>query len=254
MANSVPITKKDHKKITVSNERNLAHVAKQHLVPVHVREFAKVATCYPIILIKDPQSENYRTVAMLGLEADENLYYSKDLWNAIYVPQALSIYPFALGPDPKKEKTLTATIDLDSEFVGKDKENALFDKKGEETEYYKGVQDMLNSLYENQVISNRFVKELVDNDLLVELSLDVNLSNGSKKNLVGIYGIDERKLQKLSDEKVLDFNKRGLFLPIHAMLTSVGQINRLAQLRNLSDNENKVANIQFQAVEPEEKK
>ena len=69
-----------------------------------------------------------------------------------------------------------------------------------------------------------------------------------------MYGIDEKKLQKLSDEKVLDFNKRGLFIPIYAMLGSIGQINRLAQLRNQSAAEVKVNGIQFRPVVAEETK
>ena len=43
---------------------------------------------------------------------------------------------------------------------------------------------------------------------------------------------------------MLDFHKRGLFIPIHAMLGSIGQINRLAQLRNSTDHKQKVVGIQ----------
>ncbi|MBA6365714.1 SapC family protein, partial [Colwellia sp. BRX8-8] len=88
--------------------------------------------------------------------------------------------------------------------------------------------------------------ELAENDLLRELELHINFSTGENKKLVGLFGINEKKLQELSEAKVLDFHKRGLFIPIHAMLGSIGQINRLAQLRNLSDSEQKVTAIQIQ--------
>jgi hypothetical protein len=81
---------------------------------------------------------------------------------------------------------------------------------------------------------------------LQELELHINFSTGENKKLVGLFGIDEKKLQELSDDKILDFHKRGLFVPIHAMLGSVSQINRLAQLRNLADSPQKVIGIQVQ--------
>lgn len=245
MPNIVPINKETHKNLKVATKRNLSHVIGQHIVPVHAREYAQAATSYPIVLVKEPESSRYRSVAMLGLEAGENLYYTDDKWNAVYVPQSISQVPFALGLDPEKEKTLTTCIDIESEFVGEDKDNALFDEKGEETEFYKNVQESLGRVYDNEVMTEKFVKELDENNLLIELELKMDLSTGEKTKLVGLYGIDERKLQELSDEVVLDFHKRGMFVPIHAMLCSVGQINRLAQLRNLSDSPKKVAGIQF---------
>ena len=59
-------------------------------------------------------------------------------------------------------------------------------------------------------------------------------------------------MQELSDDKVLDFHKRGLFVPIYSMMGSVAQVNRLAQLRNKSESTNKVANIQIRPVIVEE--
>jgi hypothetical protein len=190
---------------------------------------------------------------MLGLEAGENLYHEETTWNAVYIPQSLAITPFSLGLDPEKEKTLTACVDLDNEFVGEDKELALFDAEGNDTEFFKGVQESLGRLYDNELMNEKFMKELVDNDLLLELELEIGFASGENKKLVGLYGIDEKKVQALSDDKVLDFHKRGLFIPIHAMLGSVGQINRLAQLRNKSESPNKVKAIGFKPVVEEAK-
>jgi len=254
MANIVPVRKEQHQKLKLANTRNISHVAEQHIVPVSAAEYAQSSASFPLVLVKNPDSERFRSVAMLGLEAGENLYYSEEKWDAIYIPQSISLVPFSLGLDPEKEKTLTTCIDLESKFVGEDKENALFDAEGNDTDFFKGIQDALGALYDNEVMTEKFVQELADNDLLLELELNINFSNNEKKKLVGLFGIDEKKLQKLSDEKVLDFNKRGLFIPIYAMLGSIGQINRLAQLRNQSDAEVKVNGIQFQPVVAEETK
>lgn len=252
MANIAPVRKDLHKNLKVADKRGLEHVAKQHIAPVTAHEFAQASTSYPIVFIKDPESSRFRSVVMLGLDAGENLYYSENRWEAVYVPQSISMVPFSLGLDPEKEKTLTTCIDLDSEYVSEDKENALFDAEGNESNFYKGVQESLGRLYDSEMMNEKFIKELTDNDLIQELELDIIFNESKNKKLVGIFGIHEKNLQSLSDDKVLDFHKRGLFVPIHAMLGSIGQINRLAQLRNQSSNEQKVAKIQVRPAEVKE--
>ena len=241
------VRKENHQNLKVAIQRNLSHVENQHVIPLVAQEFAQAATSFPVVLIKDPEADRYRSVAMLGIESGENLFYSEDKWQAVYVPQSISMVPFAIGMDPDKENTLTTCVDVESPFVGEDKEQVIFEEDGSDSEYFKNVQQTLGRYYDNEVMTERFIKELIDNDLLVELELTVSFSSGENKKLVGIYSVDEKKLQELSDEKILDFHKRGLFVPIHSMLGSIGQINRLAQLRNLSDAEIKVGNIQFNA-------
>jgi len=158
MANIVPVRKDQHQNIKIASKRDLSLVANQHIAPISAREYAQAATCYPVVLVKDPESTRYRSVVMLGLEAGENLYYSEEKWDAIYIPQSISLVPFSLGLDPEKEKTLTTCIDLDSVFVGEDKENALFDAEGNDTDFFKGIQDALGSLYDNEVMTDKFVQ------------------------------------------------------------------------------------------------
>jgi len=249
MANVVPVRKDQHKNLKVANKRGLEHIANQHIAPITAREYAKAANSFPIFLVKPAETTRYRSVVMLGLEAGENLYYNDERWNGTYLPQGVGMLPFGLGVDPDKEKTLTTYIDEESDYVGEDKENALFDAEGNDTEFYKNVQNSLGRLYESETMTEKFMEELIENDLLQELELHINFNTGENKKLVGLFGIDEKKLQELSDAKVLDFHKRGIFIPIHAMLGSIGQIHRLAQLRNLSDNEQKVAGIQVHFTE-----
>jgi len=250
MANVVPLRKDQHKNLKVATQRTLEHVKEQHIAPITAREFARAAISYPIVIIKD--QDRYRSVVMLGLEAGENLYYSKDDWQAVYVPQSISMIPFSLGIDPEKEKTLTTCIDLDSEYVGEDQDNALFDAEGNDTEFYKTAQESLGRVYDNEIMTEKFIKELEANNLIQELELNVAFASGENKRLVGLFGINEKTLLELSDDKVLDFHKRGLFVPIYSMMGSVSQVNRLAQLRNKSENTNKVANIQMRPVTVEE--
>jgi hypothetical protein len=252
MANIVPVKKEQHQNLKIATQRNLAHVEGQHIVPVNAREFAQAATSFPVVFVQDPDSSRFRSVVMLGLEGGENLFYKDEKWLGLYVPQSIGMAPFGLGLDPEKEKTLTTCVDLDSPFVGEDKEEALFDAEGNDTEFFKNVQESLGRLYDNEVASEKFLQEIIDNNLMQELELTMAFANGEKKKLTGIFTINEKKLQELTDEQVLDFHKRGLFVPIYAMLGSIGQINRLIQLHN-DVSEDKITGIQIHTVDAEEK-
>lgn len=247
MANIVPIKKEQHKNLKLTKARDLSHVAGQHIIPLTAAEFAQASASFPIVFIKNPESERYRSVAMLGLEAEENLFYQDDKWTALSVPQSISMVPFSLGIDPDKENTLTACVDLDSEFVGEDKDLPLFEDGDKESEVLVNVQQALGRLYDNERMTEQFIQELQDNDLLHEIELNIALSTGEKKKLVGIFTINEDKIKELSDDKILDFHKRGLFVPIYSMLGSLSQMNRLAQLRN-QVSENKVTGVQIVPV------
>lgn len=247
MANIVPVRKEQHQKLKLANARNISHVAGQHIIPVSAAEYAQASASFPIVFVKNPDSERFRSVAMLGLEAGENLFFQDEKWIALSMPQSISMVPFSLGIDPDKENTLTACIDLDSEFVGEDKDLALFEDDGKESEVFTNVQQALGRLYDNERMTESFIKELQENDLLQELELNIALTAGEKKKLVGIFTINEEKIKNLSDDKVLDFHKRGLFVPIYSMLGSLTQVNHLVQLRNRVS-EDKVAGVQVVPV------
>lgn len=243
MANIVPVRKEQHQKLKLATTRNISHVAGQHIIPVSAAEYAQSSASFPIVFVKNPDSERFRSVAMLGLEAGENLFLQDGKWIALSMPQSISMVPFSLGIDPDKENTLTACVDLDSEFVGEDKDLALFEEDGKESEVFANVQQALGRLFDNERMTENFIKELQENDLLQELELNIALTTGEKKKLVGIFTINEEKIKNLSDDKVLDFHKRGLFVPIYSMLGSLAQVNHLVQLRNRVS-ENKVTGVQ----------
>ena len=247
MANFVPVRKEQLQNVKIATKRDLEHVAGQHIISITAAEYAHAAASFPVVLVKGPEQQRYRSVALLGLETGENLFYKDKKWSGLSLPQSIGMAPFSLGLDPDKENTLTACVDLDSEFVGEDKELALFEEDGKESELLTNVQNSLGRLYENEKRTDTFVKELEEHDLLQELELNIDFANGEKKKLTGLFSVNEDKLKALSDDKVLDFHKRGLFVPIFAMLGSLAQINRLVQLRNNSDAA-KIASVQVAPV------
>ena len=59
-----------------------------------------------------------------------------------------------------------------------------------------------------------------------------------------VYTIDDEALRQLPDAAVLELNQQNLLLPIHAMLSSLLQVNRLIKQHNLSS-ENTIMGVQM---------
>lgn len=69
-------------------------------------------------------------------------------------------------------------------------------------------------------------------DLIEPVTIDIDLNNGEKRQLVGNYTINEEKLASLSGDKLEALSKRG-FLPLaYAVVTSMTNIRKLIEIKN----------------------
>jgi hypothetical protein len=225
-----PLHNVEHKDFKIKNGFNADLVKDQHLVPVVAHEFARVANEYPIVFVKNNETGEFQPVAMLGLEPGENLIVKDGKWQGAYLPHALTRSPLVLSKNPENEEQLFVGINESSDLVNKEEGNALFDEKGEETDYLKRRKEGLVSYVEFSQITAAFTKFLVDKELLIPQTLTLEIK-GEKRDINGIYLIDEKKMNELSDEDFLDIRKRGFLPPIYSFLTSMPQVNRLARLK-----------------------
>ncbi len=229
-AKIAPLNNIAHKDIKVKNTLSFDHAKSQHLSLVVVHEFAKVAIDCPVVFVKDPESGQFRSVAMLGLEPNENLFYSRSKWKGTYIPANLRAYPFALAGDENSDQ-LALCIDENSKLINKKDGEALFNEDGSETEFLNSRKNFLSQLVEQNQTTKQFIKFLTDNELLAPQSLSLKLEDGSGHDLNGIYVINEKKLNELSDDVYLDIRKRGYMAPIYSQLSSMNQLQNLGQLK-----------------------
>jgi hypothetical protein len=79
----------------------------------------------------------------------------------------------------------------------------------------------------------------------------IQYEDSSSMKIKGIYTINQSALRLLSDVLVIDLNKKDYLTAIHAMLASLGQVNRLIKLHNGSE-EQKIAGVQMRIDSGEE--
>lgn len=230
--NYVPLDKDKHSDLKVSAAVDFAYAANTHLAAATIREFAQLSGSMPLVFIEDPNTKNVHTVAMLGLEQGTNLFFAENKWQGPHVPLNIQRYPFDIRPDGDK---LGVFIDENSSQL-MESGQPLFNESGEPTEYLQNRQQFLAELANSEVQNQRFIKLLQEHKLLEEIQLRVNYSSNQSRNVTGILSINEKRLLELDDDKVLAMHKAGYLGAAYSMMLSLGQLNRLVELSNKTDN------------------
>lgn len=217
---------KAHADLKINPVSGYTFAKKSHLTSVVLHEFPECAAHYPIVFVKKPDSEQLHPVAMLGLEAGENLFVdAAGAWQAgAYVPGAFRRYPFGLAKPPAYEG-LIICFDADSQNLTREQGEPLFGSDGNETELLKKIRTFLIELYNSELFAEKFTSKLQELDLLVPGNLQVSTPNGSNR-FDGVFLIDENRLSQLSDEQFLSLREHGFLAAIYSQMASLLQIKK----------------------------
>jgi hypothetical protein len=238
--NYIPLDKNKHKDLHVKMSGAFAHAKDTHLAAASLREYAQIASCMPIIFIKDPKSGTTHSIAMLGIDQNVNLFAQDGNWSGHVVPLNIQRYPFDVRPDGDK---LGVFIDENSDLVGKEGE-PLFTAEGEASPFLDNRQKLLSELANSEMATREFLKKIEELDLLDSIVVRVQYANGQQRNINGMQTISEKRLQELDADTVADLHKSGFLGAIYAVLMSLGQLNRLVQLTSTTDNPVKALQLQ----------
>ena len=140
-------------------------------------------------------------------------------------------YPFDVRPDGEK---LGVFFDENSALITDDGE-PVFTAEGEPSPFLENRQQLLSELANSEMATQRFIKKLVELELLDPIELLVNYANGEKRNITGMFSVSEKRLQDLGEEQVVELHKSGFLGAAYAVLMSLGQLNRLVHLSNNTD-------------------
>lgn len=242
--NYIPLDKNKHKDLHVNHSSNFNHTKDSHIAAASLREYAQIASCMPIIFIKDPQSQIIHSVAMLGIDQGVNLFLTDSKWTGHVVPLNIQRYPFDVRPDGDK---LGVFIDENSSLVGKEGQ-PLFTDEGP-SPYLENRQKLLSELANSEMATRDFIKKIEELGLFDSVIIRAQYANGQQRNINGMQTISEKRLQDLDSATIEDLHKTGYLGAIYAVMLSLGQLNRLVQLTQ--GQENPVRALQLQPDEGE---
>lgn len=245
--NYIPLDKTKHKDLKIIPQLDLSFAKETHLAAATIREFAHLASTMPVVFIEDPTNKNIHTVAMLGVDQNVNLFWSEERWQGPHVPLNIQRYPFDIRPDGDK---LGVFFDENSHLVA-DEGEALFTEDGEPTDFLKNRQQFLAELANSEMLNQRFVKRVVELELLENIQIGIQYQDGTARNVTGIMSINEKKLNELDDTVILELHKAGFLGAMYAVMMSLAQLNRLVELSNKGDKP--IKTVQIRPVPKEDK-
>lgn len=227
----VPVNQQRHAGKKIKQVEGFGFASQFHIAYVTTHEFVRSAAIYPLVFIEDKEKDEFRPVALLGLDAGENLFVGENgKWSASYVPAIIRRYPFALSQASEDGRFLVC-VDEGSELLSDTEGTPLFNEQGEPTEVIENVKRYLSELQQMDAITAEFCKFLAKNNLFVPLNMRVR-QNDKIKNISGCYVINEERLNNLSDELFLEMRTKHYLPAIYAQLTSLSQIERLVMLKD----------------------
>jgi hypothetical protein len=202
-------------------------------VMTYPMEFRDIQGCYPILFTKDPNTGGFFAAAVLGLEADQNLFLQGDRWDATYVPTMVQRQPFLIATGGKgNDKPPVVSLDLDHPRVSEDEGEALFDSDGRPTEFLNQKIALLDKLHRGLQHGSGFIDTLLQHQLLVQVVLDLAFTDGGKKTLQGFYCIAEERLHQLKGDVLESLNQAGYLQPVFMAVASLSRVRDLIERRN----------------------
>ena len=225
MTRIATVNNEAHRSLRVDGRASAAYGDSQRFVQVITGEFAHLVVHYPILLSKDSVTGQFLCGVMLGYDREENLFLEDWRQGRAYRPLMLQRAPFcAHGRE--------LAIDLDHPRVGVEAGEPLFTDNGRPTEYLESIRQAFRYLQPGLRATKTFVTRLLELKLVEPIDLEVEFDDGSKRDGVGLYTIDQGVLGALSDSAVVELHRRGYLRLIDFMIASLKQLPILTSRKN----------------------
>ena len=226
----------EHQNLKVITERSARYGDDVNFVLTFPLEFRNIQACYPIFIKKDANTGQFAPVALFGFEAGENLFLSDDGWSTHYIPLRIRRHPFLIGFQQVQGEGDTSravvSIDINSPRVSETEGEALFLAHGGVSDYMTSMTEMLETIRLASDMNEGFTDALVKLDLIEAVTMQVELKNGSKHELIGYYTINEEKLQQLDGEALGKLNGENYLESIYMILASMSRFRTLVEKKN----------------------
>lgn len=218
-----------HGELRIDPRKASSQAANAHLVPVSRVELRQAARCYPLFFAKDLETGQFYPAALLGLKANENLFWDGEGFDADYVPLNIRRLPFYIGGDDPTQGMIC--IDADSPGIDPQGASRILDEDGNDSEYIREIQRTLAALSQQHEATREFARDAARLGLISEIKLDIVLDDGEAVEVTGLYGIDDRALERHFSE-IETFEAKILYAAMMMSLDNVADLVRRKNARN----------------------
>jgi hypothetical protein len=228
----VPLAK-SHKVLLPAERRLPVLFRNLTALPLSFTEFAPAAHDYPIAFISGDSGSTFVAMAILGLEAQQNLFVANDDgWDAgVYLPAYVRRYPFCMTRVTVDGQEQSERIACVEKRAVNAKGEALYDSKGEPLPVWDHLRKLLFEFEADLARTEEMCRKLHELRLLEIFSAQVAPQGETPIALTGMYRVSEERLNALPAGMLQELARNGMLSRVYAQLLSLDNFQRLLDRR-----------------------
>jgi hypothetical protein len=236
MTNNVLLNNVDHQDLRVDTRHGAAYGDAINQALIFPTEYEDIQREYPIFFRRD-EAGDFQSIALLGLDRDENLFLGEGGWQARYVPAIQRRGPFSIGlrerdGDGRAEPMIHIDLDHPRIGAGEGEGEALFLPHGGNAPYLERVTEVLRQIYTGLEVSKPMFAAFAAQELIRPVAIEAQLSDEEKYVLPDFYTIDEVRLAALDGASLERLHEAGFLRAAFLAAASLGNMSRLIELKN----------------------
>jgi hypothetical protein len=236
MTNKVLLNNIDHADLRVIVRHAAEFGDSVNQVLVFPTEFDAIQRDYPIFFRRDPNGA-LQSIALLGLDRDENLFLDEHGWQARYVPAVLQRGPFLIGlqeraADGEARREPMVHIDLDHPRVSRSDGLPLFLPHGGNAPYLDHIAGVLRAIYAGIEATAPMFAAFEEAGLIEPVSLEIELDEERKYVLPDLFTIGRAALAALNGARLEQLNRAGFLGVAFLVASSMSNVSHLIELKN----------------------
>lgn len=236
MTNKVLLNNVDHADLRVIVRPAAEFGDSVNQVLVFPTEFEDIQREYPIFFRRDPGGA-LQSIALLGLDRDENLFLDEQGWQGRYVPAVLQRGPFLIGLQERQaegeaRREPMVHIDLDHPRISKSEGLPLFLPQGGNAPYLEHVTGVLRAIYAGIEATAPMFGAFEEAGLIEPLSLEIEVDETRKYVLPDLFTISRAALGALDGARLEQLNRTGFLRMAFLVASSMSNVSRLIELKN----------------------
>lgn len=227
MTHLTPLTPERHLNKFWKRYDSYRFAARDHLAPLVAAEIPQAVQTMPIAFVR--QDDKFILMGILSLTPGVNLFVNPEgKWIGGYVPSHFRSHPFRLAPVEGRED-LILCVDDNSELVNDTQGEPFFDETKRISQPVTKVLAFLTRIEKNRLITDSAVQALAVAGLMTEWDLKIKIGQ-QEKPVVGLYHIDESRLNTLDDEAFLKLRQSQSLPLAYAQLLSMANLSVFTRL------------------------
>jgi hypothetical protein len=232
MTNRVLLNNVDHGDLRVATGHGPAFGDNINQVLIFPTEFEAVQREYPIFFRKDADGA-FQSVALLGLDRDENLFLDEGGWNARYVPAIQQRGPFSIAMSQRGGEPMIH-VDLDDPRVvaGASESQPVFLPAGGNSPYLQHVARLLGVIYDGLEFGKAMFAAFEAANLIEPVDVEIKLDEHTQYDLPELYTISQDRFASLDAEGLEGLHRSGFLAAAQWVLSSLGNVGFLVDLKN----------------------